>query len=346
MMSPPDGSLVEVMDVLNRSMTNQYAILQETLRQAQSAPKEYYLSNAPSFDGKKPQEFGMWLDEVSHLATICNKNPMEVALATSRGNLHEYISKLVSSGLSWSPIKAHLQERFSEYGSATMAKHKLTLMKQSELPMHKYIAKFGDMAEHVYSIKATDSTSAILASNFIEGVQNPHIKIKLRSYQVKNLKDIFGHTIQEDQNQKSKVLDFGLSPKLETMPNCSINAIRDKGCFKCGSKDHFVKDCPLSQPDNKAQKGHYTDCRNANNTDSTTDKVIEPLTRLFTDLVTQLRLLTPSGHGFQRETPTDDGKGRNSQQQTDFHNGHRQHINDSYNKWDEPNQDCHIDHHH
>ena len=64
MMSPPAGSLVEVMDVLNRSMTNQYAILQETLRQSQSASKEHYLSRAQSHDGKNPQEFGTWLDEV------------------------------------------------------------------------------------------------------------------------------------------------------------------------------------------------------------------------------------------------------------------------------------------
>ena len=110
--SPSNGSLVEVMDVLNRSMTNQYAILQETLRQSQSASKEHYLSNAQSCDGKNPQEFGMWLDEVSWLATICDKNPMEVALAISKGTLHKYTSQLVSSGLSWLPIKAQLQKHF------------------------------------------------------------------------------------------------------------------------------------------------------------------------------------------------------------------------------------------
>ena len=105
-------------------MTNQYATLQETLRQSQSAPKEQYLRNAQSCDGKNPQEFRTWLDmlgadlflakvhsernylfiswldKVSQLATICNKNPMEVALAISRGNLHKYIRELVSSGLS------------------------------------------------------------------------------------------------------------------------------------------------------------------------------------------------------------------------------------------------------
>ena len=125
-------SLVEVIFVLNRSMTIQYMVLQETLRQSQSASKEHYLSNAQSCNGKNPKEFGMCLDEVSRLATICDKNPMEVALVISKGTLHKYINELVSSGMSWLPMKAQLQERFLECGSTTMAKHKLTQLKQSE----------------------------------------------------------------------------------------------------------------------------------------------------------------------------------------------------------------------
>ena len=57
-----------------------------------------------------------------------------------------------------------------------MAKHKLTQLKQSGLLMHEYITKFGDMAQHAYIIKPTDSARIILASNFIEGVQNPDVK--------------------------------------------------------------------------------------------------------------------------------------------------------------------------
>ena len=108
--------------------------------------------------------------------------------------------------------------------------------------------------------------------------------------------------------------------------NCSINAIRDKGCFKCGSEAHFVKDCLLSQPDNVAHKGPYADHRNAYNYDGTTDKVVEPLTMLFTDLVTQLKLLTPSGQGG---SPNYDGKVRNGQQMGS-NNGHRWPANDHY----------------
>ena len=100
------------MDVLNRPMTNQYTVLQEILRQSQSASKEHYLSNAESCDGKDPKEFGMWLNEISRLATIYYMRPMEVALAISKGTLHKYINELVSSGMSWLPIKAQLQERF------------------------------------------------------------------------------------------------------------------------------------------------------------------------------------------------------------------------------------------
>ena len=84
-----NNSLVEVMDILTRSMTNQYTVLQETLRQSKSASKEDYLSNAQSCDGKDPKEFDMWLNDISRLATICDKNPMEVALAISKGTLNK-----------------------------------------------------------------------------------------------------------------------------------------------------------------------------------------------------------------------------------------------------------------
>ena len=90
-----------------------------------------------------------------------------------------------------------------------MVKHKLTQLKQSELSKHEYITKFGDMADHAYSIKATNSASVILASNFIEGVQNPHVKNKLRSYQVKNLKDILVMPSRKTRNKRSEHWTFG-----------------------------------------------------------------------------------------------------------------------------------------
>ena len=120
--STTHNSLFEVMDVLNRSMTNQYTVLQETLRQSQSASKKHYLSNAQSCDGKNPKEFCMWLNDIFRLATIYDKNPMEIVLAISKGTLHKYINELVSSGMYWLSIKAQLQERSSKCASATMAK--------------------------------------------------------------------------------------------------------------------------------------------------------------------------------------------------------------------------------
>ena len=89
----------------------------------------------------------------------------------------------------------------------------------------------------------------------------------------------------------------------------------------------------MSQSDNAAHKGPYTDCRNAHNYDGATDKVMEPLTRLFTDLVTQLTLLTPSGQGGD---PNYDAKIRNGLQ-TGSSNGHRWHTNGHYHKREEPN---------
>ena len=175
--------------------------------------------------------------------------------------------------------------------------------------MHESIAKFDDMAECCIQHQGYQQCQCHFGFYLFEGVQNLHVKNKLGSYQVKNLKDIFGHAFQEDQKQKIWALDFEVATHSETttMTNCSIHAIRDKGCFRCGSEDHFVKDCPLSQLDNTVHRGHYADCRNAYNYDSTT---VEPFTRLFTDLVMQLKLLTPSG---QRGNPNYDGKVRNGQ---------------------------------
>ena len=51
-------------------------------------------------------------------------------------------------------------------------------------------------------------SSQLLASQFIEGIQNPHVKSTLRSFQIKNLKEIFGFAIQEDQKQKIRAIDF------------------------------------------------------------------------------------------------------------------------------------------
>ena len=215
----------------------------------------------------------MWLNDVSRLATICYKNPMEVALTISKGTLHKYINELVSSGMSWLPIKAQLQEKISECGSATMARHQLIKLKQLDLLMHEYIAKFGDMVGHAYSIKPIDGASQILASNSIEGVQNPHVKNQLRSYQIKNLKEIFGHAIHEDQKQKITALEFGVNSKSKSILNCDINVIREKACFKCGKQDTNVL------------HGKYTNHKADTNTNSAPDKVMGPLTRLFTDLI-------------------------------------------------------------
>ena len=113
--------------------------------------------------------------------------------------------------------------------------------------MHKYIAKFGDMAEHAYSIKPPDSASQMLASNFIEGIQNSHVKNKLRSFQIMNLKEIFGHMIQEDHKQKIKALDLGESSKSTAILNYVVNVIKGNNHFKCGSDAHFIKNYPLSK---------------------------------------------------------------------------------------------------
>ena len=83
-----------------------------------------------------------------------------------------------------------------------MAKHKLIQLKQLNFSMHGYITKFGDMVGHAFSIKPTDSVSQISASNFIEGIQNPHDKNKLRSFQIRNLIEMLAMLFKKTRNRK------------------------------------------------------------------------------------------------------------------------------------------------
>ena len=131
------------------------------------------------------------------------KSPEDVALATSRGSLHRHVRELHNNGSTWEAIKTQLQGTFSDYGSSTMAGHKLQHLKQDDMPMHEYISKFTNLEEHAYGLSSHAHSSFILASTFIEGIMSPHIRNKLRSCKIQSLKDVFSQAILEDQRQKS-----------------------------------------------------------------------------------------------------------------------------------------------
>ena len=79
------------------------------------------------------------------------------------------------------------------------------------MAMHDYISEFTTILEHAHDIMPSDSKSTILASTFIDRIQNPYIRNKLRSYNVQNLSKLYGLAIKEDQKQKTRELDFGNS---------------------------------------------------------------------------------------------------------------------------------------
>ena len=69
-----------------------------------------------------------------------------------------------------------IQERFSECGSSIIARNNLTYLTQKTMAIHGYISEFSTLMEHAHGIKPIDPKSKILASNFIDGIQNPYIK--------------------------------------------------------------------------------------------------------------------------------------------------------------------------
>ena len=158
-----NNTLIGVLNRFDKSIVQRDNVLHESLRQSVTASKEHYLSSAKSCDGKIAQDFSIWLEDVSRISGVSGKDPESVALATSRGSLHKYVRELHSSGKRWSSMNPLLQERFSECGNSTMAKHKLTTFRQTDLAMHAYISKSTDLAEHTYTVTPTDPASMILA---------------------------------------------------------------------------------------------------------------------------------------------------------------------------------------
>ena len=57
--------------------------------------KDHYISSAKVYDGINPEEFGPWLDEVSSLPNITHKTDIEIAICTSKGDLHQEINEMV-----------------------------------------------------------------------------------------------------------------------------------------------------------------------------------------------------------------------------------------------------------
>ena len=255
-----------------------------------TSSKEHYISNAKTYDGKDPKEFNQWLESVSRLSRISGKDLLKVAMAISTGPLHRHISELMALGIDWDIIKSKIQERF---GSPVVAQNKLTTFTQKTMAMHECISEFTSIIEYAYNIKPTEKSSHLLASNFIEGIQNPYIKNKLRSYTIENLSELFGFALKEDQKQKVRELDFGNSSHQQTIAPCDINVIKSNECYKCGNHDHFIKDCSLNKdnsynhPNTNPQKNFSTHKNQRKPVDENLEQSIQTMTDLLKTLIKQ-----------------------------------------------------------
>ena len=128
-------------------------------------------------------------------------------------------------------LKQKLLERFSEFGSAIMAKHKLNTLKQNDTLMHEYISKFTSLTRHAYNVDPSTPQTEMLILPFIDSLQNPFIKSKIRLRNSKTLSDIFEHALEEDTRQKGRAVDFG-EPTSSVIVLCDITAIRDNKCLQ------------------------------------------------------------------------------------------------------------------
>ena len=104
-----------------------------------------------------------------------------------------------------------------------------------------------------------------------------------------NLSALYRCAIKEDQRQKIRELDFGKSSS-QASAQFDINAIKGSGCYKCGSNDHFIKDCPLNREKDSGSTDQNQNHRSKSHDENSMEKSIQAITDLLRSLLEQNKL--------------------------------------------------------
>ena len=288
--------------------------------------KQQLLIQAKAYDGKDPKEISDWLDEVDRLSSQNGYTHLEVAIQTSRGSVHKYIKELQKQGLDWDNTKFRLRERYSDCNSSAAAKSKLATLKQNGRPMHSYISNFTDLLEHAHGIKPSNPGTYLLATNFIDGIDesNRYIRNKLRERTWTNLELCFAEAQTLQYKQEIRAIDF--KPDTETETNTiDINAIRGNSqtCHKCNSPNHFIKDCPHNR--------HQSNYRDRDNYKPKTQQDNQ-IDRLIEALASFTKTVSNNGQNYNRQGNSQPNN-RHANFQSKSSNNYPRPANKQYNSY-------------
>ena len=174
--------------------------------------------------------------------------------------------------------------------------------------MNEYICKFTSLTRHVYNVNPSIPLTEMLILPFVDSLQNPFIKSKIRLRNSKTLSDIFQHGLEEDTRQKVRAVDFS-EPTSSNITQCDINAIRENKCYKCGKDGHFIKECPSNQNQNSqyhhSQNHHKGGYSPLNTNEPNSENTLVTLVKAVNDLSLLLKEHIQKPHNsFQAQNHT------------------------------------------
>ena len=178
------------MGVANQSLLTdeQFSEMNNQLKTIADASSVHTIESIPIYDGKDPQAFMDWLDDLEDTCAQFRLDPLQTALLRSTGAVRQILGKY-RVGQRWLDIRARLIQQFSPYPTDHHASHALNQMAQGSEGLETYIHKYTRLFQMINYVDLHDVTQKSDISNFLVSLRNAKLASMVQKANPKSLKE-------------------------------------------------------------------------------------------------------------------------------------------------------------